>query len=153
MHASRLQRSALVFLVLSLGCNKSEASTAAPDDATGAGADEADLDDASQPDESDAEDEAPEQPVLTLTTFEETVQANMQDVLDCFGDAGVSSGKLVADFKIDGEGSVTEVVASGSSTVKKEEVLACIRDKANGWQLPPPPGGNATNMQFPFELG
>ncbi len=99
---------------------------------------------------------APEaEPILTAAIFEETVQGNLQDVLDCYAQAQANkpklAGKLKANFVVDAEGTIIEVSAVDGSTLTDAAMLACIQTKAAAWDLPKPPKA-PTNFTFPFEL-
>jgi hypothetical protein len=148
-------------MILVLGCDKGGQS-ATPDDAASV-SDDGDTTDESDAFDESAEEEAPrgsidkgQDTVLTVSRFEETVNERMQDVADCFSDAQTSNDKLgtklVADFEVDGEGKVTSVEATSDSEVDDAGLLGCIKDKAQGWELPPPPDGEPTNFTFPFDF-
>ena len=148
-------------LALAAGCNKDK-DTASPNDVETADADGDDLDDDDLDD--DLDDSAggggssvEEEAFLTMSLFEETVNANLQDVVDCYGTAKAANDalgdKLIANFHIDGEGKVTEVSAEQGSSIDDAAMMDCVRDRASGWGFLPPPDHEATTMVFPFQFG
>ncbi|MEM6995857.1 MAG: AgmX/PglI C-terminal domain-containing protein, partial [Myxococcota bacterium] len=157
-HALWAPAFALTFIV---GCEKG-GETTPPGDA--AAAEPAPMsDDDEDADEDEGDESLPttstveEEAYLTLALFEQTVNANLQDVVDCYGDAKAANAKLgtklVGAFKIDGEGKVTEVTAGPGSDIDDAGMLTCVRDRAQGWGLIAPPDHEATSMNFPFDFG
>lgn len=150
-------------LALAAGCNKDK-DTATPNDVDAtASADDLDDDDDVEADV-DEDDGAggggggmEEEAFLTMSVFEDTVNANLQDVVDCYGTAKAANDtlgdKLIANFHIDGEGKVTEVSAEKGSSIDDAAMMDCVRDHASGWGFLPPPDHEATTMVFPFQFG
>jgi len=149
-------------LALATGCNK-DGETATPGDADALTAD-ADADDSVGDDDDDSLDDGgdggstvEEEAYLTMSLFEETVNANLQDVVDCYGTAKAANDalgdKLIANFHIDGEGKVTEISAEKGSSIDDAAMMDCVRDRASGWGFLPPPDHEATTMVFPFQFG
>lgn len=147
-------------LALAAGCNKDK-DTASPNDVD-ATADADDLDDDDDVADDDDDDGsgaggADEEAFLTMSVFEETVNANLQDVVDCYGTAKAANDalgdNLIASFHIDGEGKVTEVSAEKGSGIDDAAMMDCVRDRASGWGFLPPPDHQATTMVFPFQFG
>lgn len=149
-------RTAALTLALSFGCEKG-GETASPGDVASEPSDDAgDFNESSEELSPRGSIEKPEDAILTVSGFEDAVNAHMQDVVDCFSDAKANNDKLgtklVADFRIDGEGKVTGIDAIDGSDVDDAGLLTCIKDKTTNWGLAPPPGGEATNMTFPFDF-
>lgn len=151
-------------LALAAGCNKDK-DTTSPNDVDATAADD-DLDDDLGDDDVDGDDDddgagggggVEEEAFLTLSLFEETVNANLQDVVDCYGTAKAANDalgdQLIANFHIDGEGKVTEVSAEKGSSIDDAAMMDCVRDRASGWGFAPPPDHEATTMVFPFQFG
>lgn len=154
-----VRRSApLLSLVLALaaaGCGKDKA-TVSPDEGTETDA-ETDVADESDDTDADSQDE-PEPAVATLdkSSFEATVNDNMQDVADCYSEAVSGNadlkGTLNAEFKFAGDGSVTEVVALDGSTLSDEGLLGCIGDKAQAWGFAKPASEDGIALDYAFTL-
>lgn len=152
-----MKRLAIIIIALgpaSYGCKKEEATTA-PDEATAEPEEE-------EPDWDDTSEGEPthfdsgEAETLTTSSFEEVVNANMQDVVDCYTEAvGKNSklqGTMQARFTIGGDGRVEKVEAVEGSTLSDEGLTTCIENKAKGWTFLKTPSGESMPMEFPFNL-
>lgn len=143
-------------LLFAPGCKK-DADTTPPDDAADSGGD---LDDEDAPDESGGADEEPEEAeaeeVLTPGTFEETVNNNSGDVVDCYTEANAANPELKGDmqvlFTVGADGKVTEIKVEEGSTLNDEGLTKCVEEKVKGWQFPKPASGEPTSLPFPFSL-
>ncbi len=131
-------------------CKKDEESTPPVETAD-------DIDDEGDDDEGDVdedEDDAPEQ--LSQTLFEETVQGNMDDVLDCYTQAAAENpelaGKVIVAFTIAADGSVESATIDESSTLNDEAMNTCLDGKFRAWSFAKPPSGESMTLSFPFSL-
>ncbi|PCC69890.1 hypothetical protein SAMN02745121_08174 [Nannocystis exedens] len=95
-------------------------------------------------------DGAGEEP-LTADSFEEAMQAKQGDVADCFAQAKEAkpdlAGKLAIDVTVAGDGSVSAIKFTDSSTIKEPSITSCIEEKAKGWKF------NKTSDGSPMTLG
>ncbi len=135
-------------LVATPACKKSEESTPPPNDID----DEADVEDDADADEDDADVE--EQ--LSQTLFEEQVQGNMDDVLDCYVQASSENpelaGKVIVSFTIAADGSVEAAEIDEGSSLNDEGMNGCLKGKFDGWTFAKPPSGEPMTLSFPFSL-
>ncbi|MCA9717674.1 MAG: AgmX/PglI C-terminal domain-containing protein [Myxococcales bacterium] len=142
---------AILALALAPGCKK-DADSTPPDDESG-------LDDdagGGEPDAADADDAEPTEAALDPSTFEETVNDNMDDVGECFGTANAANpelkGTIDTMFTVGPDGKVSEFKVNESSSLNDEGLNACITEKVKGWQFPKPASGEPTTLPFPFNL-
>jgi len=116
-------------------------------------ADDVDPSDDSDADEDDSE--APEEQ-LSQTLFEETVQGNMDDVLDCYTQAAAENpelaGKVIVAFTIAADGSVESAAIDEGSTLNDETMNSCLDEKFRAWSFAKPPSGESMTLTFPFTL-
>jgi hypothetical protein len=136
------------------GCKKEEASTSPDEAAAEPEEEEPNWDDTSEGEPTDFEGSEPE--TLTATNFEEVVNTNMQDVVDCYTEAVGKNAKLQgtmqARFTIGGEGQVEKVEAADGSSLSDAGLTACIENKAKGWSFLKTANGESMPMEFPFNL-
>lgn len=118
-------------------------------------ADEVDSGDDSSSDADEDDSEAPEEQ-LSQTLFEETVQGNMGDVLDCYTQAAAENpelaGKVLVAFTIAADGSVESAAIDESSTLSDETMNSCLDGKFRAWSFARPPSGESMTLTFPFTL-
>lgn len=92
--------------------------------------------------------------ILTVDSFEETMQGKQGDVADCFAAAKEASpklsGKLVLDITVGGDGAVAGVKFDESSTIKEAAITTCVEEKAKGWKFPKTRDGK--EMTLPYSL-
>lgn len=146
-------RSLLLLLGLALAatpaCKKNEES-APPTDID----DETDDDDDADDDDADDAEEAEE--ILSQTLFEEQVQGNMDDVLDCYVQASSENaelaGKVLVTFTVAADGSVETAEIDESSSLNDEGMNSCLKGKFSGWTFAKPPSGEPMTLSFPFSL-
>ncbi len=135
--------------LLSLGCKK-EAESKPPGDegAGGGGGADAGGGDAGGGGGGEVEE------ILTVDTFEETMQGKQGDVADCFAAAKEAnpklSGKLVLGITVGGDGAVAVVKFDDSSTIKEATITTCVEEKAKGWKFPKTRDGK--EMTLPYSL-
>ena len=137
-------------LVATPACKKNEESTPPPTDID----DEADVEDEDDADDDADDDDAEEQ--LSQTLFEEQVQGNMDDVLDCYVQASSENaelaGKVIVSFTVAADGSVEAAEVDESSSLNDEGMNACLKGKFAGWTFAKPPSGESMTLNFPFSL-
>lgn len=135
--------------LLSFGCKK-EADSKPPGDEGGGGGGSAD---AGGGDAGGGGGEEVEE-ILTVDSFEETMQGKQGDVAECFAAAKEASpklsGKLVLDITVGGDGAVAGVKFDDSSTIKEASITACVEEKAKGWKFPKTRDGK--EMTLPYSL-
>lgn len=133
-----------------------DADTAIEGDPTADPQDPDPMEDAAEVDD-DAEDSAEQTAAaLTIASFEEAIQAHLDDVADCFAEAkardGELSGTYQAHFEIGLEGKVTKVTTADHSDIKDEEMNACVLEKSASWQFDKPGHDEPMEMNFPFKF-
>lgn len=145
-------------------CDKA-AETTTPDEATpgtvdmdgGADGEEAEADDLDSPTESAEASEAQTESALTIASFEEAIQAHLDDVGECYAAAKERDAELTgtyqAHFTIGLDGKVTEVKAADASDINDDELNACVLEKSANWQFDKPGHGEPMEMNFPFAFG
>ena len=144
---------ALALAVALPGCKKSGDSSP-PDDV---GAAQADDDDGGDADQADADaDQDSGEAQLTATSFEETVNDHIDDVVGCYEQSRAENpelaGTLEANFTIAADGSIAAVAATDASSLKDEGLINCIKGKAAGWGFGKPASGESMTLTFPFDL-
>ena len=136
----------LATLVALPGCKKE---ATAPPDGSGGG-DAAAGEDGGGNGGGGGSDGAAELP-LTADTFEEAMQARQGDVADCFAQAKEAkpdlAGKLALDVTVAGDGSVSAIKFTDTSTIQEPSITSCIEEKAKGWKF------NKTSDGSPMTLG
>ncbi|HEY8376973.1 MAG TPA: AgmX/PglI C-terminal domain-containing protein [Nannocystis sp.] len=137
-------------LAVTTGCKKG--STTTPDDAS-PGGDAA----GSSSDDGDGGGggyDGPTEEILTVDSFEETMQGKQNEVADCFAQAKEAkpdlAGKLALDITVAGDGSVKSVKFDEGSTIQEASITACVEEKAKGWKFPKTRDGN--DMTLPYAL-
>lgn len=148
-------RSLLLLLGLALAatpaCKKNEESAPPTDIDDETDDDDADDDDDDADDDADADEE-----ILSQTLFEEQVQGNMDDVLDCYVQASSENaelaGKVIVTFTVAADGSVETAEIDESSSLNDEGMNSCLKGKFSGWTFAKPPSGEPMTLSFPFNL-
>jgi len=108
--------------------------------------------------ETDADDSAAQtEAALTISSFEEAIQAHLDDVGDCFAEAKERNAELTgtyqAHFVVGLDGKVTKVSTADHSDIKDDEMNACVLEKSATWQFNKPSHGEPMEMNFPFSFG
>ncbi len=146
------------------GCDKgaettppdADADTATEGDPTADSGDPDPMEDAAEVD-ADADDSAEQtEAALTIASFEEAIQAHLDDVADCFAEAKARdaelSGTYEAHFEIGLEGKVTKVTTADHSDIQDDEMNACVLEKSASWQFDKPGHDKPMEMNFPFKF-
>lgn len=157
MSSKDLRRTLAGLVALSLlgavACDKKESTS--PDEATAAEPEDEVEAPAETEEPVEEEPAEPEAAALNKAQFDETINAHMEEVTDCYLTALESNGELAgtlnAQFEFDEEGTVTGVVVLEGSTLDDEDLAKCIHDAAQSWEFGKPPKG-AMSLQYPFTL-
>lgn len=100
--------------------------------------------------------DGPSEEVLTVDSFEETMQTKQGDVADCFAAAKEAKpdlkGKLALDITVGGDGSVSSVKFDEASTIKEASITACVEEKARGWKFPKTSDGKEMTLPYALNL-
>lgn len=143
----------LALALATSGCAKDKA-TASPDEGTEPEP-QTDVADEAEPVDS-GDDAEPAAATLDKGNFEVTVNDNMQDVADCYSEAVSANaelaGTLNAEFKFDGDGTVTEVIALDGSTLQDEGLVNCIAARAQNWGFAKPAADEGLALDYSFTL-
>ena len=135
------------------GCKKG--STTTPDGDSPGGDAAADANDRAG-DGNDGGYDGPREDVLTVDSFEETMQSKQGDVADCFAQAKESkpdlAGKLALDVTVAGDGSVSSVKFDEGSSIKEASITTCIEGKAKGWKFPKTRDGSEMTLPYALNL-
>lgn len=98
--------------------------------------------------------DGPREEVLTVDSFEETMQGKQGEVADCFAQAKEAkpdlAGKLALDITVGGDGSVSSVKFDEGSSITEASITACVEEKAKGWRFPKTRDGD--EMTLPYSL-
>ncbi|MDC0717766.1 AgmX/PglI C-terminal domain-containing protein [Nannocystis bainbridge] len=93
---------------------------------------------------------------LTADSFEEAMQAKQGDVADCFAQAKAAkpelAGKLAIDVTVAGDGTVSAIKFTDSSTIKEASITSCIEEKARGWKFGKTSDGNPMTLGYSLNL-
>lgn len=81
------------------------------------------------------------------------IKSNIKDVRGCYEKALDRNlkvqGKLVAEWRINGDGTVTDAVEK-QSTLNDPEMVKCILGKIGTWKFSPPPEDQIQVISYPF---
>ncbi|MCA9636896.1 MAG: AgmX/PglI C-terminal domain-containing protein [Myxococcales bacterium] len=93
---------------------------------------------------------------LSQGVFEEEVQGHMDDVGECYGQASADNpelaGKVIVNFTIAGDGSVSAAEIDEGSTLNDEAMNTCLKGKIAGWRFSKTSSGEPMSLVFPFNL-
>jgi hypothetical protein len=135
-----------------VACKKEDTTT--PTD-TATSADPADVEADEPADEGDEPDEADAPEPLSKGSFDETINAHMEEVSACYVALLESNpdakGKLEADFTFGADGVPTAVAAGAGSTLTDASLVQCIADAAKGWGFGAPKEEGMT-LRYSFNL-
>lgn len=158
---------AAAFLMIGVGCNKSEPATETQDNAV-AGASEtkaeepkAEAPKAEAPKAEAEEQKAPEVDVRDTSDFDKNViSAVVKDHTDgirkCYEDGIAKSkglvGKITFKWNITADGTVENVVIK-DSTLENDEFKTCLTKEIGTWKFQEPRNGSTVEIEYPFEFG
>jgi hypothetical protein len=95
-----------------------------------------------------------EEGTLHKDQIREVVRAHLSEIRACYNQAltkdATASGKIVIDFTIGEQGTVTKT-AVASSDMKDAGVPTCMSSVIAGWVFPKPVGGQV-DVTYPFVL-
>ena len=83
-------------------------------------------------------------------------RAHMSEVLHCY-EAGLEDdpaleGKVVVQFVINGEGTVSSATSAEGTDLGHEGVESCVVETLEGWRFPKPRGGGNVIVTYPFQF-
>ena len=149
-----LRSRALVLLALAapLACNK-QPDTTTPEPATAAADKPADAGD-----DKESLEDPEESPYLDSSNFNDEVEKHLGEIVGCYREtvgkpADAPQGRVRVTVLIDSQGQVKDVTYDAQrSTLKDEQLQACITGKVKAWRFNISLTGADTPMPYTFDL-